>query len=104
MRLRYASRRTALIDALAAEVPGATVRGIAAGLHVTVELPAGVDEAAVRAEAQARRIALSTMADYGAAGGPAALMLGYGHLPEPAVEPGVRALAEAIRAACERPA
>jgi GntR family transcriptional regulator/MocR family aminotransferase len=104
MRLRYASRRTALIDALASEVPGATVRGIAAGLHVTVELPAGVDEAAVRAEARARRIALSTMADYGAGGGPATLMLGYGHLPEPAVEPGVRALAEAIRAARERPA
>jgi GntR family transcriptional regulator/MocR family aminotransferase len=104
MRLRYASRRTALIDALAAEVPGATVRGIAAGLHVTVELPAGVDEAAVRAEARARRIALSTMADYGAGGGPATLMLGYGHLPEPAVGPGVRALAEAIRAARERPA
>jgi GntR family transcriptional regulator/MocR family aminotransferase len=104
MRLRYASRRTALIDALASEVPGATVRGIAAGLHVTVELPAGVDEAAVRAEARARRIALSTMADYGAGGGPATLMLGYGHLPEPAVGPGVRALAEAIRAARERPA
>jgi GntR family transcriptional regulator / MocR family aminotransferase len=104
MRLGYAARRTALIAALAAEVPGATVRGIAAGLHVTVELPAGVDEAAVRAEAQARRIALATMSDYGAAGGPPTLMLGYGHLPEPAVEAAVRGLAEAIRAARERPA
>ena len=104
MRLSYAARRTALIDALAAEVPDATVRGIAAGLHVTVELPAGIDEAAVRAEAQARRIALATMADYGATAGPPTLMLGYGHLPEPAIGPGVRGLAEAIRAARERPA
>jgi GntR family transcriptional regulator/MocR family aminotransferase len=104
MRLRYAARRSALIGALAAELPEATVRGIAAGLHVTVELPDGIAEAAVRAEAQARRIALATMSDYGEHAGPATLMLGYGHLPEPAVLPGVRGLADAIRSARERPA
>jgi GntR family transcriptional regulator/MocR family aminotransferase len=104
MRLRYAARRSALIGALAAELPEATVRGIAAGLHVTVQLPEGDDERAIRAEAQARRIACAAMSDYGVADGPPTLMLGYGHLPEPAVAPGVRGLAEAIRAARERPA
>ena len=104
MRLRYAARRAALIDALAEALPDATVRGIAAGLHVTVELPADVDEAAVRAEAAARRIALASTSDYGERSGPPELMLGYGHLPEPAVEPGVRELAEAVRAARERAA
>jgi GntR family transcriptional regulator/MocR family aminotransferase len=99
MRLQYAARRAALIEALAMELPEATVRGIAAGLHLTVELPDGDDEAAIRAEAAARRIALATMSDYGQLPGPATLMLGYGHLPEPAVRPGVRELAEAIRAA-----
>jgi DNA-binding transcriptional MocR family regulator len=44
------------------------------------------------------------MSDYGVDDGPPTLMLGYGHLPEPAVEPGVRGLAEAIRAARERAA
>ncbi|HEY7259558.1 MAG TPA: PLP-dependent aminotransferase family protein [Gaiellales bacterium] len=99
MRLRYAARRAALIDALAEALPDARVRGIAAGLHVTVELPPEVDEAVVRAEAGARRIALASISDYGERTGPPTLMLGYGHLPEPAVGPGVRELAEAVRAA-----
>ena len=104
MRLRYAARRSALIDALGRELPEATVRGIAAGLHVTVELRSDDDERAILEEARARRIALASMSDYGVDDGPPTLMLGYGHLPEPAVEPGVRELAEAIRAARERAA
>ena len=104
MRLRYAARRSALIDALGRELPEATVRGIAAGLHVTVELRSDDDERAILEEARARRIALASISDYGVDDGPPTLMLGYGHLPEPAVEPGVRGLAEAIRAARERAA
>ena len=38
MRLRYGRRREALVAALAEALPEATVRGIAAGLHLTVEL------------------------------------------------------------------
>jgi GntR family transcriptional regulator/MocR family aminotransferase len=102
MRLRYSARRSALIDALGSELPEATVRGIAAGLHVTVELPAGDDERAILAEARSRRIALAGMSEYGVPDGPPTLMLGYGHLPEPAVGPGVRGLAEAIRATRKR--
>jgi GntR family transcriptional regulator / MocR family aminotransferase len=103
MRLRYAARRAALIDALAAELPGARVRGIAAGLHVTVELPRGAAEAAVRVEAAERRIALASTSDYGEPSGPPTLMLGYGHLPEAAVRPAVRELAAAVRAAAGHP-
>jgi GntR family transcriptional regulator/MocR family aminotransferase len=101
MRLRYARRREALVAALADALPEATVRGIAAGLHLTVELPPGDDEGAISAEALNRRIAFSTMSDYGERSGPPTLMLGYGHLNEAAVRPGVRELAEAIRAARE---
>jgi GntR family transcriptional regulator/MocR family aminotransferase len=101
MRLRYGRRREALVAALAEALPEATVRGIAAGLHVTVELPQGDDERAISAEALRRRIAFSTMSDYGERSGPPTLMLGYGHLPEAAVRPGVRELAEAIGAARE---
>src|SRR4249920_1311213 len=98
MRLRYGARREALVAALADALPEATVHGIAAGLHLTVELPPGDDEGAIRAAALERRIALSTLSEYGERAGPPILMLGYGHLPEPAVRPGVRELAEAIRA------
>jgi DNA-binding transcriptional MocR family regulator len=40
------------------------VRGVAAGLHVTVQLPDGVNEQAIRELAHDRRVELETMADY----------------------------------------
>ena len=40
------------------------MRGIAAGLHVTVELPPGFDERAIKAAAGERRIVFNVMADY----------------------------------------
>jgi GntR family transcriptional regulator/MocR family aminotransferase len=101
MRAHYRARRDALVAALADALPEATVRGVAAGLHVTVELPAGDDERAIAEEAARRRIALNTMRDYrgDAASGPAVLMLGYGQTAEPAIRAGVRELADAVRAA-----
>jgi GntR family transcriptional regulator / MocR family aminotransferase len=98
MRGRYRERRDTLIAALADAVPQATVRGIAAGLHVTVELPRSYDEPAIRDACEERRIALNTMSDYRAASNdaPPTLMLGYGQIPEPAIRPGINELADAI--------
>jgi GntR family transcriptional regulator/MocR family aminotransferase len=99
MRLSYRRRRTALVDALADALPEATVRGISAGLHATVELPAGDDVVAIQEEAGRRRIAFETTSDYGQASGagPPTLFLGFGQLSEPAIRAGVRELAEAVR-------
>ncbi len=100
MRGRYRARRDALIAALAEALPDATVRGIAAGLHATVELHEDDDEAAIVAEAQRRRIALATMSEnwMGEPSGPPILLLGYGQIAEAAIRPAVRELAEAIGA------
>jgi GntR family transcriptional regulator/MocR family aminotransferase len=98
MRARYRDRRAAIVAALAAELPEAVVRGIPAGLHVTLELPDHHDPAAIRDEALRRRIHLETSADYGGAG-PPMLMLGFARVPEPAIRAGVRELAGAVRAA-----
>jgi GntR family transcriptional regulator/MocR family aminotransferase len=100
MRARYRARRDAMVEALAAELPEATVRGIAAGLHVTVELPRGDDEQAIRREAGRRRVELGLMDDYRPQGDryPPTLMLGYPQMAEPAIRAGVRLLAEAVRA------
>ena len=95
MRARYRDRRDALIEALNESLPEVTVRGIAAGLHVNVELPEGVDDRAIQAAASERRITLRTMRDYSPSG-PPTLMLGYGQLPEPAIRAGVRELAALI--------
>jgi GntR family transcriptional regulator/MocR family aminotransferase len=97
----YRGRRDALVAALAEELPEARVRGLAAGLHATVELGEGDDEAAILAEVAARRIALETMSADRLVQrpGPPVLLLGYGQVTEAAIPAGVRALADAVRAA-----
>ncbi len=101
MRTVYRRRRDALVGALADALPEARVTGVAAGLHVTVELPAGGEETAIRDGARAARIELSTMGEFGlpSAGRAPALVLGYAQMAEPAIRAGVRELAQAVRAA-----
>ncbi len=100
MRARYRARRDALIDALAEALPEAAVSGVAAGLHVTVRLPDGDDESAIREQALRRSIELETMSDYRhhAADRSPALLLGYAQMPEPTIRAGIRELSEAVRA------
>jgi GntR family transcriptional regulator/MocR family aminotransferase len=104
MRFRYRGRRDALVEALAKALPDAVVRGVAAGLHVTVELPDSDNEQAIREEAHRRRVELETMSDYRPhnRGRPPALLLGYAQMPEPAIRAGVQELAKAVRAARAR--
>jgi GntR family transcriptional regulator / MocR family aminotransferase len=101
MRARYRSRRDALVDALTETLPDAAVRGVAAGLHVTVHLPDGDNEQTIREQAQNRRVELETMSDYrpDTRGRPPVLLLGYAQMPEPAIRAGVHELAKAVRAA-----
>jgi GntR family transcriptional regulator / MocR family aminotransferase len=104
MRVHYRARRDALLDALAEALPEAAVRGIAAGLHATVQLPDGDDEEAIMREARRRRIEVTTMGDYRMSPGthPPTLLLGYAQIPEAAIRPGVEALADAVRGARSR--
>lgn len=104
MRARYRSRRDALVDALTETLPEATVRGVAAGLHITVQLPDSDNEQAIREEARHQRVELETMADYrpDTPGRPPVLLLGYAQMPEAAIRAGVHELADAVRAARTR--
>ena len=99
MRAQYRRRRDLLVEALADALPEATIRGIAAGLHATVELPGDYDEQAILEQAHARGIDLTTMGEFWIepGGGPPTLLLGYAQLPEPAIPAAVRELAEAVR-------
>jgi GntR family transcriptional regulator/MocR family aminotransferase len=98
MRKVYRSRRDALVAALAQELPGATVRGIAAGLHATVELPERADETAIRERARERHVDFEVLGDYrlGDNALPPALLLGYANLSEPAIRAGIHALATGL--------
>jgi GntR family transcriptional regulator/MocR family aminotransferase len=100
MRLRYRRRRDVLLGALAKTLPEASVAGIAAGLYVLALLPANLDEAAVVSAAAARGVGVEGLSWHRlAAAGPAGLVLGFANLSEPAIQRGVRLLAEAVAAA-----
>jgi GntR family transcriptional regulator/MocR family aminotransferase len=97
MRLHYRRRRSALSRALAQELPAARLTGIAAGLYVLVILPDGVDEDALLSAAATHGVGLEGLGSHRIAGSPVAgLVLGYANLPVPAIEQGVRLLAEAV--------
>ena len=64
-----------------------------------VDLPPGVEEGHVVAEARARRIAVTGMSTYRADGAhePAQLVLGFGNLTESAIRRGVATIADLLR-------
>jgi GntR family transcriptional regulator/MocR family aminotransferase len=101
MRTRYRRRRDLLVEALADALPEAKVRGIAAGLHVTAELPEDYDDQAIIDEVHRRRIDATTMREFWIEPhtGPPTLLLGYGQIAEPAISSSVREVADAVRAA-----
>ncbi|WP_232075883.1 aminotransferase-like domain-containing protein [Phytohabitans suffuscus] len=77
-RLEHRRRRDALVTALRRHLPGLRISGVAAGLHLVVELPEGVDDEAVAGRARAAGLGplpLSRMRLSG--GGPPGLVLGY---------------------------
>jgi len=97
MRLRYQHRREALLGALARHLPEASASAGAAGLYELVELPKGVDEAALVAAAADRGVGLDGLALHRfSPGGPPGLVMGFACLSEPALEHGIRLLAEAL--------
>jgi GntR family transcriptional regulator/MocR family aminotransferase len=94
----YRARRDALVAALERLLPDCPPAGVAAGLHLVVHLPAGTDEQAVLDAARSRGLGLAGISEHRVEPGPPGLLLGYGRLPEPAVEPAVRLLADSLRA------
>ncbi len=97
MRLRYQRRREALMESLAHHLPDARVEEGTAGLYELAELPAGVEEPRLIAAAAGRGVALEGLALHRfRPGGRPGLVLGFGGLPEPAIEQGIRLVAEAV--------
>jgi GntR family transcriptional regulator/MocR family aminotransferase len=92
LRRRHRSRRDAAVAAVARHLPGAKVLGIAAGLHANVLLAEPVDVKAFEAACEARSVRV-----YGSRR--RMIALGYANLTEPAIEQGVKLLAEAAREA-----
>ncbi len=97
MRHIYRRRRDLLTKALRTHLPKHRVSGIAAGLHLLLELPEGTDEAEVIAAAAKLSVAVSGISDYRArAKGPPALTIGYGSVRDSAIAEGIKRLASVI--------
>jgi GntR family transcriptional regulator/MocR family aminotransferase len=99
MRIIYARRRDVLIDALTRHAPGVRLTGLAAGFHAVAHLPDSADEQAVVIAARERLVGLYGMGRHRATPttAPPQLVLGFGHVSERAVEPGIVAVADLLR-------
>jgi GntR family transcriptional regulator / MocR family aminotransferase len=96
----YHRRRDALAAALHKRLRTLPIHGIAAGLHLMIELEADLDEQAVVAAAARRSVRVYGARAYRANPriGPPALIVGYGGICESEIPEAVRQLAFAIEA------
>jgi GntR family transcriptional regulator/MocR family aminotransferase len=99
VRAIYRARRDRLTAALAAHLPELGVKGVAAGLHVLLQLPAELDDARVMSEAAGDGIRVEPLSRFALERPANGLVIGYGRVHEESIEPAVAALAAAIRRA-----
>ncbi|MFJ2238763.1 PLP-dependent aminotransferase family protein [Streptomyces sp. NPDC087859] len=98
MRTTYATRRTVLVETLAAHAPAVRLSGLAAGFHAVAHLPATADEHALVGAARTRGVGLYGMSACrtSQAAEPPQLVLGFGDVTERAIVEGVAAVADLL--------
>lgn len=99
MRGRHRHRRDAAVAAVRRHLPGCAVRGIAAGVHLLVELPGGVDDVALASAAADRGVRVHPLSALRFTPGVPGLVLGYAAQPPRRVEDAVAVLGELLRPA-----
>ncbi|WP_094770425.1 MocR-like pyridoxine biosynthesis transcription factor PdxR [Microbacterium gorillae] len=92
LRLRHRERRDAAVRALAEHLPGCGIAGIAAGLHLVVSLPDGVDDAEISARARDLGIGVQPLSRHRFEPGPPGLVIAYGSHPIPRLEQAIATL------------
>ena len=97
LRRHYRRRRDALVTALRDAAPDWRVTGIAAGLHLLVELPTGTDEAALVEAATDDGVRLQALAPMRFAPGGPGLVLGYAALSSTRLAEAASVLARSAR-------
>ncbi|MEV4483023.1 PLP-dependent aminotransferase family protein [Micromonospora coxensis] len=97
LRRRHVRRRDAMIRAVGRHLPGATVHGAAAGLHLTVTYPAGPPDVVLAAEALRRGVKTQPLSWHAQRPYPAGLVLGYAAIAPGEIEEGVAVLGAVLR-------
>ncbi|MDG4821027.1 PLP-dependent aminotransferase family protein [Asanoa sp. WMMD1127] len=96
-RRAHRRRRDALVAALATHLAGCRVHGVAAGLHLVVELPPGTDDAALAAKAHAAGLGpVPLSATRLSPGGPPGLVIGYAGQSPDRITASIRRLSELV--------
>jgi GntR family transcriptional regulator / MocR family aminotransferase len=99
MRAEYARRRVAVVETLG----HLTLRGDTAGLHLVLELPAGITGEVVERAAE-QGVLLATLEErYAVASGVQGLVIGYGGATEPQIRSGCSLVRELVQAAVREP-
>jgi GntR family transcriptional regulator/MocR family aminotransferase len=82
VRTRHRARRDALLDGLAATLPGAVVHGVAAGLHLVITLPdKEIDDVALAGELHRAGVLVQPLSLHRHRPGPPGLVIGYAAHP-----------------------
>ncbi|MGW5461964.1 aminotransferase class I/II-fold pyridoxal phosphate-dependent enzyme [Streptomyces sp. NPDC003996] len=97
LRRRHRDRRDAMIAALAEHLPGGTVHGAAAGLHLTVTYTADVPDTELAAAALARGVKCQPLSWHRQLPGPPGLVLGYAATAPGVIAEGVALLGRTLR-------
>ncbi|MEV4544626.1 PLP-dependent aminotransferase family protein [Micromonospora echinaurantiaca] len=97
LRRRHVRRRDAMISALARHLPGATVHGAAAGLHLMVTLPGDVPDTEVAAGALERGVKVQPLSWHCQREHRPGLVLGYAANPPSTIEEGIATVAAVLR-------
>lgn len=97
LRRHHRRRRDAMVKAVAAHLPGAIVRGAAAGLHLTITFEAGFADTDVAAAALARDVKVHPLSWHCQRPRQPGLVLGYAASPPTDIREGVATLGEVLR-------
>lgn len=97
----YRRRRDATLEVLSTALPGAVPTGVAAGLHLYVQLPNGCDESSLIEPARQRSVLIEGASEHWSdpRSAPPALVLGYGSITESAIRDGLATLGSIYRGA-----
>lgn len=95
LRRAHRTRRDAVVTAVRRHLPAARISGVAAGLHLVVELPAGIDDVALAGAAERSGLGPVPLSRLRLEpGGPPGLVLGYATHPPDVLAAAVARLAE----------
>jgi GntR family transcriptional regulator / MocR family aminotransferase len=96
LRRRHVRRRDAMIRAIRTRLPGATVHGAAAGLHLMVTFDRDLDDTELATAALAVGVKVQPLSWHSQRGHRPGLVLGYAANPPAVIEDGIAALSDVL--------